>query len=95
MTLTNIIVVTRPDYEIEFSHVTDEIRQRITDLRQKNELRITDDESRIYITDAVQLDISATEIRQKIRENETGWQELVPSEVAKYIKKYDLYIYRI
>ena len=92
LTIVDIIVVTRPDYEIEFSHVTDEIRERVIDLRQKDDLRLTIGNSRIYITDAVQLDISATEIRRKIKENETDWRELVPFEVAKYIKKYDLYI---
>jgi len=33
LTLTNVIVVTRPGYEIGFSHVTEEIRKRIVDLR--------------------------------------------------------------
>ncbi len=32
--MVNIIVVTRPDYEIGFAHVTDEIRSRINDLRE-------------------------------------------------------------
>ncbi len=92
LTQTNIIVVTRPDYEIEFSHVTETIRERIVDLRGAGELRITNYELRIYITDAVNLDVSATEIRQMIRENQTGWREFVPVEVAKYVEKYELYI---
>ncbi|CAN5644478.1 nicotinate-nucleotide adenylyltransferase [soil metagenome] len=92
LTLTNIIIVTRPDYEIGFSHITEDIWERIVDLRQKDKLRITNYELRIYITDAVQLDISATEIRQKIREKANDWRELVPNEVAKYIEKYKLYI---
>ncbi len=104
LTLTNVIVVTRPDYEIKFSHVTEEIRARIVDLR--NELRMTNDElrkfetasrftihdSRIYITDAVNINVSATEIRRKIRVGENDWRELVPRTVAKYIEKYELYI---
>lgn len=92
LTLTNIIIVTRPDYEIGFSHITEDIWERIVDLRQKDKLQITNYEVRIYITDAVQLDISATEIRQKIREKANDWRELVPNEVAKYIEKYKLYI---
>ncbi len=92
LTLTNIIIVTRPDYEIGFSHITEDIWERIVDLRQKDKLRITNYELRIYITDAVQLDISATEIRQKIREKANDWRKLVPNEVAKYIEKYKLYI---
>ena len=91
LTATNIIVVTRPDYEITFSHVTNEIRARIVDLRGKIEFTATN-EDKIYITDAVNLDISATEIRQKVGENTDGWQEFVPPEVVKYIKKYGLYL---
>ena len=101
---TNIIVVTRPDYEIEFSHVTDEIRARIVDFRKSGEWRVesreleTEDRKpktedyQIYITDAVQIDVSATEIRSKIHSGEVDWRELVPVEVAKYVEKYELYI---
>ncbi|HEX8289308.1 MAG TPA: nicotinate-nucleotide adenylyltransferase [Pyrinomonadaceae bacterium] len=106
LTAVNIIVVTRPDYEIGFSHVTEEIRERIVDLRNNYELPITNYESnefgknsksknqnsRIYISDAVQIDVSATEIRRKIKENVADWRKDVPVEVAKYIEKYELYI---
>lgn len=100
LTQTNIIVVTRPDYEIEFSHVTEEIRARIVDLRgQEAGGRIQEPETRnlkletcIHLTDAVNLHVSATEIRRKIRGGENDWRELVPLEVAKYIEKYELYI---
>lgn len=101
LTLVNIIVVTRPDYEIGFDHITQEIREHITDLRGKppaksqsreeNQSEIRDPKSEIYITDAVQIDVSATEIRQKIRETRIGWQRDVPPAVAKYIEKYELY----
>lgn len=103
LTLTNIIVVTRPNYEINFSHVTNEIRKTIVDsrgeLRFKNyELQESKNKSpqiedqKIYITDAVNLDVSATEIRRKIRAVENDWREFVPPPVAKYIEKYELYI---
>jgi len=101
LTLVNIIVVTRPDYEIAFSHITEEIKARIVDLRDHYELRITNYElgevktinadSRIYITDAIQIDVSATEIRQKIKDDVTDWRKDVPVEIAKYIEKYKLY----
>ena len=102
LTLVNIIVVTRPDYEIDFLHVTDEIRARIVDLRKsresrvesrekKNKSQIPNPESQIFITDSVQIDISATEIRQKIKENATDWRKDVAHGVAKYIEKYELY----
>ena len=111
LTLTNIIVVTRPDYKIEFSHVTEEIRSRVVDLRNSGQssvvggrLKSKDQKPKteerrpktkdlnIYITDAVNLDVSATEIRREIQDNENGWREFVPDGVANYIKKYELYI---
>jgi nicotinate-nucleotide adenylyltransferase len=92
LTLVNIIVVTRPDYEIGFSHITGQIRERIIDLRNaENKSKIKNQKSKIYITDAVQIDVSATEIRRKIKENKAGWQRDVPEAVAKYIEKYELY----
>jgi len=105
LTMVNIIVVTRPDYEIGFSHITEDIKARIIDLREdfnvktqrredakkENESGIWNLESGIYITDAVRIDISATEIRQKIKDNAADWREDVPVEVAKYIEKYELY----
>lgn len=96
LTMTNIIVVTRPDYEIVFSHVTEEIRERIVDLRNRRQIvrdsRLTIDDSRIFITDAVRIDVSATEIRRKIRDGDRGWQKLLPTEVIKHIEKYGLYL---
>ena len=53
--------------------------------------RIKDKGQIIYITDVVNLDISATEIRRQIRENIQSWRELVSDEVAKYLEKYDIY----
>jgi nicotinate-nucleotide adenylyltransferase len=101
LTLVNIVVVTRPDYEIGFAHVTDEIRERIVDLRKEfpantprreaQRSEIENQKSRIYITDAVQIDVSATEIRRKIKENKSGWRRDVPAAMAKYIEKYELY----
>jgi nicotinate-nucleotide adenylyltransferase len=93
LTLTNIIVVTRPDYEIEFSHITNRISERIVDLRKtEKKSKIKNPKSKIYITDSVQIDVSATEIRRKIKENKSEWRKLVPQEVAKYVEKYNLYI---
>ncbi|MDQ2746182.1 MAG: nicotinate-nucleotide adenylyltransferase [Acidobacteriota bacterium] len=104
LTQTNIIVVTRPEYEIELTRVTPPIQERIVDWRgrlagsgledsgKKSEHPNIASETKIYITDAVQIDVSATEIRRKIRGNTTDWQELVPTEVAKYVEKYELYI---
>lgn len=93
LTIVNIIVVTRPGYEIGFAHVTDKIRERIVDLRNKeNKFEISNLKAQIYITDEVQIDVSATEIRQNIKGNIADWQADVPQEIVKYIKKYQLYI---
>lgn len=106
LTLTNIIVVTRPHYEIALSHVAPEIREKIIDLReaiqsskfkiQNSKFKIpgskSNNESRIYFTDAVFMDVSATEIRRKIGEKDAAWRENVAPAVAKYIEKYELYI---
>ncbi|HEY0376583.1 MAG TPA: nicotinate-nucleotide adenylyltransferase [Pyrinomonadaceae bacterium] len=98
LSLSNHIVVTRPGYELGTAHVTPAVRERIVDLRggpKENAARGVDDESagpKIYVTDAVQLDISATAIRRAVREGRDGeWAELVPPPVAGYIRKYGLY----
>ena len=93
---TNHIVVTRPGYEIETRHVTDAVRERIVDLRGRRsndeiaaELK---EDDRIYFTDAVNFDVSATEIRDDVRADAVlDRTDDVPVEVAKYIEKYDLY----
>ena len=96
LSLTSHIVVTRPGVEIVIDHVTDEIRSRITDVRgvfNAKTLRGKDakDTNQIYFTDAVNMDISATEIRRKIRESDPSWREDVPAEVANYVEKYQIY----
>jgi nicotinate-nucleotide adenylyltransferase len=94
LSIVNIIVVTRPHYKISFDHVTDEIRARIVDLRKKiKKINFRKQTIRpgIYITDAVQIDVSASEIRQQIAENLPEWRKNVPPEVVKYIEKYKLY----
>lgn len=92
LTMSNHIVVTRPGYEISFDHVTDEIRERIVDVRGKEEFELANDvNNKIYITDAVNRNISATEIRKKIRSGDPTWRQDVPAEVAIYIEKYQIY----
>lgn len=90
LTIVNIIVVTRPGYEIGFSHVTDRVRERIVDGRGKMQFDLQS-EDKIYITDAVKMEVSATEIRQKIRSGDNDWQKEVPDAVAEYIEKYEIY----
>lgn len=95
--LANHIIVARPGYEWTDVHVTPEIRARVVNLWGRApetiaETVIEDGEKRIYATDAVQQDVSATEIRQAARAGRRGeWTPLVPSVVAAYIEKYRLY----
>lgn len=96
LTMVSFIVVERPGVEIAFDHVTEEIKNRAIDLRGCGELEIIvkaneTTEDRIYFTDAVRLDISATAIRRNIKENSDDWRDDVPAEVAKYIEKYQIY----
>jgi len=90
--LTNHIIVTRPGFEISGDHVTEEIRERIVDIRGESDPDIQDGEPRkIYFTDAVSLEISASKIRKKIRDKDDEWREDLTLEVAKYIEKYQIY----
>lgn len=94
----NHIIVTRPGYDIQTDHVTDAVRERIVDLRSGGpgpvNLSVVEnvEGDRIYISDAVQMDHSATGIRDDVREDGVlDRTDGVPPEVAKYIEKYELY----
>jgi nicotinate-nucleotide adenylyltransferase len=97
LTSSNHIVVTRPSYELSAEHVTPSVRERIIDLRGKKKeeaaLEIdNNDGARVYVTDAVQMDVSATMIRQAVKAGrETDWLKYVQPSVADYIRKYGLY----
>lgn len=96
--VSNHIVVSRPGYEIETAHITDAVRIRIVDLRNLSTdeagilIAANSASSHIFLTDAVEFDISATEIRDDIRiDSVLDRTGDVPTEVAKYIEKYELY----
>jgi nicotinate-nucleotide adenylyltransferase len=91
LTITNHIVVTRPGYEIATDHVTDEIRRQIVDLRGRQQGNFSPELRGILITDAVNVDISATKIRAGIRGLQDDWRAAVTDEVANYIEKYQIY----
>ena len=88
-------MVTRPGYEVSIEHVGAEMGARIVDVRDlTGELSSQVRESgvpKIFVTDAVMHDISATEVRRAARENRQDLDNLVPLEVADYIRKYKLY----
>jgi nicotinate-nucleotide adenylyltransferase len=95
--LSDHIVVTRPGYEPGTEHVPQGVRERIVDLRGAQPDMIArevgdDATPKIYVTDAVLMDVSATEIRRTVREGRVEeLDKLVPPPVADYIKKYRLY----
>lgn len=94
LTLTDIVVVTRPGYEVGTAHVTPSIRERVVDLRRGRgsfeEALNGVGGTRIYLSDAVVMDVSATGVRRAARDGaELG--EMVAPPVAEYIRKYSLY----
>lgn len=95
--LTDHLVVSRPGYELGAGHVTEEIRKRIVDVRgatrEGAEEELDDARGpRIFLTDAANVDVAATDIRAVVS---TGaWDKLsalVVPPVAEYIRKYGLY----
>jgi len=96
MTLANLIVVTRPGYEVSTEHVGAETAARVVDVRGLTAERISQmvepGAPRVFVTDAVMHEVSATEVRQAARElRDEDLDKLVPLEVADYIRKYKLY----
>lgn len=97
LTLTDQLVVTRPGYGVSADHVTDEIRGRIADVRGASRGRVEEElgrdrGTRVYLTDAANVDASATDVRAVVGRG--AWGELgalVAPAVAEYIRKYGLY----
>lgn len=90
LTMANHIVMTRPGYALDLEGIDAEVSERIVDLR-KGPLP-TINGKQIFFTDAVQIEISATEIRRAARQQEfQRLTELVPESIADYIIKYELY----
>jgi nicotinate-nucleotide adenylyltransferase len=95
LTMTRHIVVTRPGYDISSEHVGASLRDRIVDLRNVDNdadkiKQLTG--ARVFVTDVVTKDISATEIRHVARQGRfDDLRNLVPQPVAEYIKKYGIY----
>jgi nicotinate-nucleotide adenylyltransferase len=96
MTLANLIVVTRPGVEFSAANVGDAVAERVVDLRGQTsgsaQLLAGPASRKIFVTDVVAIDVSATQIRQAARESRSeDLDRLVPLEVANYIRKYRLY----
>jgi nicotinate-nucleotide adenylyltransferase len=95
LSMTNHIVVTRPHFELRTDHLGESVRKRIVDLRGVKKAPGAAEPSEpgtIFISDAVMVDISATEIRRVANEKRVAeLLTLVPEPVAEYIRKYSLY----
>ena len=109
--LTDVIVVTRPGYELT-GHTHPFAASRELDVRgadrDRVERELTEQRgaTRVYLTDAVEIEIAATEVRRAacdnlknvrgatIEDRSRHMQRLtrfVPPNVADYIAKYELY----
>jgi nicotinate-nucleotide adenylyltransferase len=92
MTLANLIVVTRPGHQTfveDFAGAT----SQIIDLRGDTPATVdTTEAPKIFITNIVMMDVSATAVRRAVRaQDENELSRLVPAPVADYIRKYGLY----
>lgn len=94
LTEFDVIVAVRPGYKSDeniASHLSPNLQTACVDLRGG---LVPSSEnfksSHVYLTDYVTMDISATEIRDAVRQNQSI-ETFVPPLVAAYIKKYQLY----
>jgi len=95
MTLANLIVVTRPGHQTFIEDFAGAASQ-IVDLRGENMGATVEtfeaEAPRIFVTDVVMIDASATAVRGAARAgNEEELKRLVHPSVADYIRKYGLY----
>ena len=97
LAITNHIVVARPGYDLSMKRASPSLAARIVDLRGSSQANASEiinnnEGERIFVTDAVMIDISATDIRTAAREERhEQLRKLVPAPVADYIRKYELY----
>ncbi|MFN3418728.1 MAG: nicotinate-nucleotide adenylyltransferase [Pyrinomonadaceae bacterium] len=99
LTLVNFIIVSRPGFTITTDHLTGKLPERVIDLRRLGEGEIKEKilsgntgHPQIYFTDSVRVKAAATAVREDIKsDGRLDDRGLLPSKVAKYIEKYDLY----
>ncbi len=91
LSMTNHIVVTRPGYEPVTTHVG-KVSDRIVDVRGGKSPAGTESANKIFFTDVVMKDVSATNIRRLASEGRVEeLSGLVLGPVLEYIKKYGIY----
>jgi nicotinate-nucleotide adenylyltransferase len=96
LSAVNHIVVTRPGYEFAADHGERAMVSRVADVRGETRESVSQlvepGRPKIFVTDAVMRDVSATAVRQAARENRIDdLIKLTTPAVAEYITKYRLY----
>jgi nicotinate-nucleotide adenylyltransferase len=93
--MCDLIVVSRPGYDLSGSTpagVANVLDVRGMDQQELSRLLKTESGPRVFLTDAVMVNVSATAIRAAVRSDDTKkLREMVPPPVANYIEKYELY----
>lgn len=99
LAMANHIVVTRPGYELGVPN--EELRDRLIDVRLSDQEHrqpgidkqlLSGGPGKIFLTDAVMKDVSATEVRRVASKGEyEQLAKLVPEPVSEYIGKYGIY----
>jgi nicotinate-nucleotide adenylyltransferase len=91
LSMTSHIVVTRPGYEPVTTYVG-RISERIVDVRGGKSPSLIEGAKKIFFTDVVMKDVSATSIRRLASEGRVEeLAGLIPGPVLEYIKKYGIY----
>jgi nicotinate-nucleotide adenylyltransferase len=96
LTMANHIVVSRPGYQLALDNLPGSLAARVVDLRGMDrptaaKVVLGSAGYHIFFTDVVMMDVSATSIRNALRQPRTDLASMVPSVVADYINKYGLY----
>ncbi len=90
--MCDLIVVTRPGYEIDSPNGIDSIDIRGMDKSRVVDLLNRETRPRMFLTDAALVDVSATKIRAAVQSGDReSLQAMVPPAVAHHIEKYGLY----
>jgi len=99
LAMANHIVVTRPGYDLGVPN--EELRDRLIDVRLSDQGHrqpgidkqlLSGGPGKIFLTDAVMKDVSATEVRRVASKGEyEELAKLVPEAVSEYIGKYGIY----
>jgi nicotinate-nucleotide adenylyltransferase len=97
LTLCNFIVMTRPGYELTQEAIAGMpipvLNVMGPGCRPQDMMKMRNESPHAYLTDAVQSDICAVQIRAAIKRNDfASVMHMVPARVAAHIEKHRLYI---